>query len=455
MSLSDLIIRIRAVFDGKPIEDAKKSVGDLGKGAKEAGQSSEQAMNLMGTAAAAANGNFSGVAEGVVRLTGKIKLLGMSMMQLSLVAATLTLLVKLFQTIAERADAMAASLRQIKSDNVTNAIDQIKKSYDSMTEAAERAAKSRNAMFEVDAQEIESIHKKELAQIEYNKQMELGTAKTDDERKNIEARYKSTADASTQKHDTSQSDKKKSLLLAQADEAETAAQEAFDAYNATKAKADLLVAQNSRNQGIATQASGERNSWGYALSLGMGKNRGDDAAKLASEGRSSLSSAIEEMKAYKKQQKDKEDEADILRKQASIVTRDSQTSTLSYNAVTVADTRAARDRAAEAAAAAKKKRMEEELDAAEERKAATEESRGETMQRLKFRASIEAAEAKSAQAAHSPLARKEQAEARAAAQAVADFAKESTAISKQLVASMKALRDAMKAQGDAMKRLPN
>jgi hypothetical protein len=91
----------------------------------------------------------------------------------------------------------------------------------------------------------------------------------------------------------------------------------------------------------------------------------------------------------------------------------------------------------------------------EERKAATEESRGETMQRLKFRASIEAAEAKSAQAAHSPLARKEQAEARAAAQAVADFAKESTAISKQLVASMKALRDAMKAQGDAMKRLPN
>jgi hypothetical protein len=447
MSLSDLIIRIRAQFDGKPIEDAKKSVGDLGKGAKEAGQSSEQAMNLMGTASAAANGNISGVAEGVVRLTGKIKLLGMSMMQLSLVAAVLTSLVKLFQAIGERADAMAASLRQIKSDNVTNAIDQIKKSYDSMTEAAERAAKSRNAMFEVDAQEIESIHKKELAQIEYNKQMELGTAKTDDERKNIEARYKSTADASTQKHDTSQSDKKKSLLLAQADEAETAAQDAFDTYNALKEKANIRVAQNSRTQGIATQ-NAQASTAANFFTGGSYLMKADTFTSEARSGVGEVASLLKELSELKKTWKDKEGEADILRKQASIVTRDSQTSTLSYNAVTVADTRAARDRESEARAAAQRKRLQEELDAAEERKAATVESRSETKQRLAFRASTEAAEAKSAQAAHSPRAAREVAESRAAAQAVAAYAAETTAILKQLEASMKAQRD-------ALKRLPN
>jgi chemotaxis protein histidine kinase CheA len=447
MNARELLIRIRTMFDGKGVEDSTKRVENLGKKTTEVGQSSEQAMNLMGTAAAAASGNFEGVAAGVVRLTGKIKLLGMSMMQLSLVAAVLTLLVKLFQAIAERADAMAASLRQIKSDNVTNAIDQIKKSYDSMTEAAERAAKSRNAMFDVDAQEIESIHKKELAQIEYNKQMELGTAKTDDERKNIEARYKSTADASTQKHDTSQSGKKQSLLLTQADEAETAAQDAFDTYNALKEKANIRVAQNSRTQGIATKEATGQGSWLYTLSLGT-INKRADAQKQASEGVGEVASLLKELSELKKTWKDKEGEADILRKQASIVTTESQASTLSYKAVTVADTRAARDRDAEARAAAQRKRLQEELDAAEERKAATVESRSETKQRLAFRASTEAAEAKSAQAAHSPRAAREVAESRAAAQAVAAYAAETTSILKQLEASMKAQRD-------ALKRLPN
>jgi hypothetical protein len=299
----------------------------------------------------------------------------------------------------------------------------------------------------VDAQEIEAIHRKELAQIEYNKQMELGTAKTDDERKNIEAKYKSTADASTQKHDTSQSDKKKSLLLAQADEAETAAQDAFDTYNALKEKANIRVAQNSRTQGIATKEATGQGSWLYTLSLGT-INKRADAQKQASEGVGEVASLLKELSELKKTWKDKEGEADILRKQASIVTTESQASTLSYKAVTVADTRAARDRDAEARAAAQRKRLQEELDAAEERKAATVESRSETRQRLTFRASTEAAEAKSAQAARSPLARKEQAEARAAAQAVADYAKETTAI-------LKNLEGLMKAQRDALKRLPN
>jgi chemotaxis protein histidine kinase CheA len=413
----------------------------------------------MGTAAAAANGNISGVAEGVVRLTGKIKLLGMSMMQLSLVAATLTLLVKLFQAIAERADAMAAGLRQIKSDNVTAAFDRITKSYDDMTEAAERAAKSRNAMFEVDEQEIEAIHRKELAQIEYNKQVELGSAKTPEEKANIEAKYKSTTDTSSLKHETSRSDRKQSLLLKQADNAEAAAQAAFDEINVLTPIIYEKMRQVSSTVGMATKASQGSSSWEYALSLGIRPNTSEkllaESGVVGDKGNPKIAEMMAKMDALKKTRKEKEDEADILRKQASTVATESQTSTLSYNAVTVADTRAARDRKAEAAANAKRKRMQEELDAAEERKAAMEESRGETMQRLKFRASVEAAEAKAAHAARSPNAAKELAEFRAAAKAVEAFALETTAISKQLVASMKAQRDAMKAQHDAMKRLPN
>ena len=134
-----------------------------------------------------------------------------------------------FMEMRERhAASMAASLRQIKSDNIEAALNRINKHYAEQADDAARAAKSRDAMFEVEAQEIEANRRLELAQIEYNKQMELGTAKTDDDRANIEAKYKAQASAANQKFNNTQFTNKQNLLLAKADEAEAAAQAARD-----------------------------------------------------------------------------------------------------------------------------------------------------------------------------------------------------------------------------------
>jgi hypothetical protein len=164
------IMRIRSIFEGKGHADAIKNVEDLGKKGKEAGESGAAGMNVMSTATAAMNGNISGVASGLTGLIGKVKLLGMSMMQLSLVAAVLTTLVKLFQAIAERADQMAQNLRAIQSGNVTAAVERITASYAKMREETERAQKSRDALFDVNMQELEAVKKLELAQIQLNKQ---------------------------------------------------------------------------------------------------------------------------------------------------------------------------------------------------------------------------------------------------------------------------------------------
>jgi hypothetical protein len=194
-----LIMRIRSIFEGKGHADAVKNAETLAKTSTDAGRKGADAMNLMSTATQAMNGNTEAAISGVTQLIGKVKLLGMSMMQLSLVAAVLTGLVKLFQAISERADAMAAGLRQIKSDNVTAAITRINKSYDQMTEAADRAAKARDANFDLNQKELDSLRKLALANQELSKQAELRGAKTPEEQAAIEAKYKSAA-ASTNRH---------------------------------------------------------------------------------------------------------------------------------------------------------------------------------------------------------------------------------------------------------------
>jgi ribosomal protein S19E (S16A) len=73
----------------------------------------------------------------------------------------------------EHADAMAASLRQIKSDNTTLAIDRINKYYDEQAKESDRAMKAREASFAVASEEIESLRKIELARLKLAEAEEL------------------------------------------------------------------------------------------------------------------------------------------------------------------------------------------------------------------------------------------------------------------------------------------
>ena len=91
------------------------------------------------------------------------------------------------------ADAKAANLRAIQAGNVEAAVTRITESYDRMREEADRASTSRDKLFDVNMQELESVKNLALARIELNKQRALSTARTDAERAAIEAKYKAAA----------------------------------------------------------------------------------------------------------------------------------------------------------------------------------------------------------------------------------------------------------------------
>jgi len=147
-------------------------------------------------------------------------------MVLALVAGVLIAVLLVMRE--NHSDAMAASLRKIKSDNVTLAIARINKYYDEQNEAAARAAKYRDAKFDLDVRERESLRKLALANQELSKSVELRDAKTREEREAIEAKYKSAFAAINHKFADTQSEAKRILLLTQADEADAAAQSARD-----------------------------------------------------------------------------------------------------------------------------------------------------------------------------------------------------------------------------------
>jgi hypothetical protein len=232
------------------------------------------------------------------------------------------------------------------------------------------------------------------------------------------------------------------------------ANESDDAARAAQEQIDALMEQLGRRQQQTSYAQGEATrlaSGGTAIQAitgGSRLRRSEGLQQEANTGRADVAKLITAIEGLQKTVADNIEAAHIYRKQADIAGIDIQTSAVQDTTARTALDTDDRMRAEREAARRERERLQAALDAAEERKAATVESRSETKQRLTFRASTEQAEATAAQAARSPLARKEQAEARAAAQAVQAYAAETTAILKQLEASMKAQRD-------ALKRLPN
>jgi hypothetical protein len=454
-----LIMRIRSLFEGKGHQEAKREVEALGKKAKEAGNSGADGMNVMSAATAAMQGNLSGAATAISSLIGRVKLLGMSMMQLSLVAAVITSLIKLFQALAERADQMAANLRAIQSGNVTAAVERITQSYARMREETERAQKSRDKLFDVNMQELEAIKKLELAQINLNKQKELGAAATDKERAAIESKYKAAEMDRAKTFDDAASGFQRDLLGAKSGEASRQADRDRDQIDELMEQLRRRQQQTSYAQGIATQRQQFLGTNLDAVTLGL-LRRGKGSDEEADKGRAEVAALIAKIEGLQKAVQDNTEAAQIYRKQADVAGIDIRTSGIQDTTARTALATDDRMRAERERAAAERERMQRDLDAMEARRAALASSRAETQSRLANRAASEQREADAYGAAAAGMrgrsgygqanraAAQEMREARAAAAAAEAYAAESTRLLKQI-------ESALRAQRDALKRIPN
>ncbi len=460
MTAKEILIRIRAAFDRKPVNDAKQNLEQLGKAGSDAGKTGADGMNVMSAATAAMQGNLSGAANAISSLVGRVKLLGMSMLQLSLVAAVITSLIKLFQALADRASNIALNLNAIKSGNLDNALARITESYKKMTEESDRAESSRDRLFDVSMQELQAIQKLESAQRELNKQKELSAATTEKERAEIESKYKATAMERDKWYGDQTQTAQQGLMLDKAAKRQEAADKARKQIEEIMEILPERLRQTNYAQRKASEKRATEGTWKDAVTF---KATTFDASQWeadAEKGREKVKDMFDTISQLQQVYQDNIEAATIYRKQSAISTIEQRSSDLGYKASSTALDTDDRMRAEREAARLERERLEREQEAMRSRIAAERQSRSETQSRLSERASRETAEADQYGAAAAAMRgrsgynqanrsyQKERQDMVRAVKAAEDFAAETVRIMQQHEARIRAI-------AEAQKRIPN
>lgn len=195
MSLgADILLKIRSTFESKPVDEAKKKTEELGKASSKAGTDASGGMNVMAAATALMTGNVNGAIAAIAPMIEKLKVLKLSLTSLTLVGAAIGALVALFKAMKERAEAAALAMAGIKGDNLRNEINSTAEAYDKLKQSMDDTTAKGDAMLEYNQAMIDANKRLSLSLNEISKQRDLNNAKTDDERRLIENKYKGKAD---------------------------------------------------------------------------------------------------------------------------------------------------------------------------------------------------------------------------------------------------------------------
>jgi hypothetical protein len=183
----------------KPGVDSAKATVE--EGAKAAAKSTEEVakefkagFSPMAAITAALTGNFNALGQQLMGLVSRLKNVHMSMMKFSLYAALVMAVVKAVSAWCDYLRQAAQRAEKIKLDNASATLETMKRNSEDFAAAMDRARKNSEALREAQSREVSAIGALTKAYNEFAKAQELALAKTDRERADIEARYKS-ADA--------------------------------------------------------------------------------------------------------------------------------------------------------------------------------------------------------------------------------------------------------------------
>ena len=183
----------------KPGVDSAKATVE--EGAKAAAKSTEEVakkfkggFSPMAAVTAALTGNFNALGQQLIGLVSRLKNVHMSMMKFSLYAALVMAVVKAVSAWCDYLRQAAQRAEEIKLDNASATLATMKRDSADFAAAMDRARKNSEALREAQSREVSAIGALTKAYNEFAKAQELALAKTDREREDIEARYKS-ADA--------------------------------------------------------------------------------------------------------------------------------------------------------------------------------------------------------------------------------------------------------------------
>ena len=227
--------------------EVRQVVEDTNEESKKAAKDFQSGFSPMRMITAALSGNFQMLGQQVLGLVSKLKGVHMSMMQFSLYAALVMATVKAVQSLCDYFSKAAQRVEEIKLGNAESTLKAMKDDSSAFAASMERARKESEALFAAQNREVSALEELTKAYNAFAKAQELALAQTDEERKAIETRYKSTElhnareiSAEKRRYEREQLDAeiermKEELEEAESDESDAAAQARHASSMAMKA----------------------------------------------------------------------------------------------------------------------------------------------------------------------------------------------------------------------------
>lgn len=208
MTAAEILLKIRALFDRRGVDEAKEATDNLGQAGKDAGDEASEGFEKAADAAKDAGeaaedglgkvGDAAGEAGDALKKTGEdAEQMGEAASSASVLAAgniakvttVVTALAGIIKMVNEALVEGAHLVDGIKADNMAAGVESSAAAVERLNNAYARAAEMRDRLATAQQAGIDMLREEELAALELAKAQELAAAKDDDERKRIELRY--------------------------------------------------------------------------------------------------------------------------------------------------------------------------------------------------------------------------------------------------------------------------
>ena len=353
---ADILMKIRTMFDSKPIDEAKKKTEDLGKTTAAAGKDASGGMNVMAAATAIMTGNINGAIAAIAPMIEKLKVLKLSLTQLTLVGAAIGALVALFKSMKDRAEAAAQAMAGIKNDNLRNEINSTAEAYDKLKQSMDDATAKGDAMLEYNQAMIDANKRLSLSLNDISKQRELNSAKTDDERRLIENKYKGKSDEISGMSER----EKENASLQRSIEAENEINRKLQEAEDRKREAVAQAESASKSAQNASATGRGKIGWFSALA---GLDRYSKWDGIAKDAGASTDKAITEFGEADADVKRLQDQKEALRRNREIAQKNRDAADRERTAARMGTTRESSDIQTDMANKSERERLQAEIDA--------------------------------------------------------------------------------------------
>ena len=370
MSLgADILLKIRSTFESKPVEDAKTKTEELGKTTEKAGNEAADGMNVMAAATAAMQGNVNATIGAIAPLIEKLKVMKVSLTQLTLVGALLGALVALFKSIRDRAAAAVETLEGFKAESFEKQVARIEAAHAKWDTANKKSLAIREAAHQFFLAENDAYKQEAIAIAELAKQRELANAASEDERKIIENKYKSRVEDITGAFDSRSGEQEKKRLEQKARDDEERIRKNEEAI----AKKLELGRKRFQDAGGYTQAANEASQGWGGINMQGGESQADRLVKMADKARADYERARKDAEALKAENDQLRISADQSSKMAAIQEVRNRTRGVVQEASSTATGREASDIQRDIDRREQEKVVQSQIDRKEKDQAAAEE----------------------------------------------------------------------------------